>query len=936
MKNLINKILLVALVTVLGGALAGCVPEQGVKKFSVSYNGFGPGYASLMVTVPSATTISYVITEEPYIGISPQILNLVGTKNVIYKDGEHQLLDYEIVENTKYYVYLVGLLGETFSELYTFEFETGEFVFDQIATVVGVLPDGYKMHLSMPRSVTEKPHATPGSRAIRYSHANLMMYNLRRESSDDYEFLLWNGGRSVRRDTTLVYNDANNYGEVGYDADEDGDIDEHDKGMLWDPIAPGEPIVHIAAEFEYMKEPEGMGKDDNYVVNGFSYPGGWDPGYYLPCLDSAKYWGIYKTKAMTKGAGAIHDIDLNSEVDYAWNGQFQRMLFRTRVPEVLDGKFEVSIEDLRSVDATVIITPVGKIFRYLFTILDDASYQYMLKLLNGREEYLQWAVTSYFAMMNFGAIEVAAPEGDYDNKVAPIASIMLSDFYYSVPSDTKYHVLITGMEGEIGTPQCFHHSTFSTPKKTKDYGPDITVTALPDESTPFLAAFNVKCEETPENPLVSCYYGANYYKDWVLEVNSGSTYETLGQTNQFTAKEIEKICSPEGYTMYIPSIDGAKTRLVVVGWNDENISNGVDTYEDVLAHPAVADCTTPYAEAEDLSLNPLLDPMESNNQTPLLNGDWTLTATVLNDGKEEVQRAKVSIKNALVVEEDYPANLPDSVLAIYKSTTKWDDDQIYGYFDQFKNLTEEFNEKRLRNQNQLLLEGWLDNDSEDRLMYMSPWDVFASKSVTTVDVESCFTEFGPKLYLKVLKDQHGLDSLALTADMYHASPAANWSVPFYLAGYANQESYNTLFYFGTETVFEAPLEFPVELSEDKNTLTIKGFVANNTKYYPNIIGKDYSMLAGTVYILDHPIVSDVVLTRGWNPESQEQETPAVRSSSWGQIAYPVTPEGNPKLIEYSHRTRFERQTPKEVQKIDYKILSYEEIQKNLDKYRIRK
>ena len=172
--------------------------------------------------------------------------------------------------------------------------------------------------------------------------------------------------------------------------------------------------------------------------------------------------------------------------------------------------------------------------------------------------------------------------------------------------------------------------------------------------------------------------------------------------------------------------------------------------------------------------------------------------------------------------------------------------------------------------------------------------------------------------------------------MYHASPAANWSVPFYLAGYANQESYNTLFYFGTETVFEAPLEFPVELSEDKNTLTIKGFVANNTKYYPNIIGKDYSMLAGTVYILDHPIVSDVVLTRGWNPESQEQETPAVRSSSWGQIAYPVTPEGNPKLIEYSHRTRFERQTPKEVQKIDYKILSYEEIQKNLDKYRIRK
>lgn len=574
MKNLINKILLVTVVAVFGASLTGCSPEPEQKKFTVAYKGFGPGYVSLMVTVPSATTISYTISEMPYDGITPEILNLTGTRNVIYKDGEHQLLDYEIEENKKYYVYLVGLLGETFSELYTFEFETGEFVFDQLATVVGVLPDGYKMHLQMPSSVTEKPHATPGSRAIRYSHANIMMYNLRRESSDDYEFLLWNGGCSVRRDTTLVYSDETNYGQVGFDADEDGDIDEDDKGMLWDPIAPGEPLVFIASEFEYMKEPDGLGENDNHVVNGFSYPGGWDPGYYLPCLDSAKYWSIYGSKAMTKGAGVINDIDMSSEVDYAWNGTFQRKLFRTRVPDVLDGKFDISIEELRSVDATIRITPSENIYRYLFTVLDDASYQYMLKLLNGRQEYLQWAVTSYFAMMNFGAVEIVAGAGDIS---APICTVVLSDFFYTVPSDTKYHVLITGMSGDIGSPQCFHHSTFSTPAKTKDYGPDITVTALPDESTPYAAAFNVKCVETPENPLVSCYYGANYYKDWVLEVNSGSTYETLGQTNQFTPDEIEKICSPEGYTMYISSIDGAKTRLVVVGWNDENISNGIDT-----------------------------------------------------------------------------------------------------------------------------------------------------------------------------------------------------------------------------------------------------------------------------------------------------------------------------------------------------------------------
>ena len=108
--------------------------------------------------------------------------------------------------------------------------------------------------------------------------------------------------------------------------------------------------------------------------------------------------------------------------------------------------------------------------------------------------------------------------------------------------DTKYHVLVTGMSGDIGSPQCFHHHTFSTPAKTKDYGPDIEVTALPEISTPYAAAFNVKCTETPENPLVTCYYGANYYKDWVLEVNGGTSYEALGQTTMFTEEEIEQFC----------------------------------------------------------------------------------------------------------------------------------------------------------------------------------------------------------------------------------------------------------------------------------------------------------------------------------------------------------------------------------------------------------
>lgn len=938
MKKLFNKICLVVVSILSFGLLTGCQPEIAVKPFSVSFKEFGPGYVTLMATVPAPTTVAYIVSEKQMDYLTETMLNMSGKKTIFYSDGEQQILDYELKENTQYYVYLVALLGESqFSQLYKFEFETGTFTFNELATVVGVLPDGFKMHLEMPASVLAGEAGKAGSTAIRYSHCSLMMYNMRRESSDDYEFLLWNGGNSIRESKTLTYNDLNNIGQVGYDANEDGVTDENDLGMLWDPIAPGEPVVFIAAEFEWMKEPwydlsdeeQDKYSESNHVVNGFYYPAGWQPGYYLPCLDSAKYWGNYAaTKAMTKGAGVIKDLDKSSPVDYAWTGAFQRKIFRTRMPDILDATFKVEIEDLRSVDATVRIVPDEKVYRYLFTILDEASYKYLLELIDNREEYLQWAVTSYFAMMNFGAVEVVAGTNETS---APIAEIALSDFFYTVPSDTKYHVLVTGMDGEIGSPQCFYHQTFSTPAKTKDYGPDIEVTALPDEAEPYTAVFHVKCNATADNPLVSCYYGANYYKDWVLEVNSGSTYETLGQTVAFTEDEIEKICSPEGYKMYIPSIDGAKTRLVVVGWNDENISNGVDTYEDVLAHPAVADCITPYAVAEDLSLNPLLDAMESNNHQPLLNGDWTLTATVINGDVREVQKSRVRIKNALVEGEDYPSTLPDSVLTIYKETTKWTDTQIRGYFDEFKTLAENYNQDRLRNQNKLLLEGWLDNDSYGRLSVMTPWDIFISRDVSTVDVESMFTEYGPKLFIKINKDMNGKDSLAVTANKYYASPVANWNVPFYLAGYADIENYNTMFYWGTETEFQAPLEFPVELSEDLNTLTIKGYMAKGEKYYPNLVGEDSNTLYGTQYILEKPIVSDVVLTRGWTDDVES--APATKSASWGVKANPVSPVGKPELVKYSQRTVFEKAEPRRVQKIDYNFVSYEQLQKNLDKYR---
>ena len=207
--------------------------------------------------------------------------------------------------------------------------------------------------------------------------------------------------------------------------------------------------------------------------------------------------------------------------------------------------------------------------------------------------------------------------------------------------------------------------------------------------------------------------------------------------------------------------------------------------------------------------------------------------------------------------------------------------------------------------------------------------MFISRDVNTVDVESMFSEFGPKMYIKVNKDMNGKDSLAVTANKYFASPVANWSVPFYMAGYANQEANNTIFYYGTAAEFQAPLEFPVEMSADKNTIVIKGFEANGTKYYPNVIGEDYSQLTGTVYILEKPIISDVVLTRGWTDEPAE--TPATRAIKGAQKMNAVDPVDATHLVKYGKRTKFEKMGA--VKKVDYEFIPYEQLMQNLEKYK---
>ena len=393
-------------------------------------------------------------------------------------------------------------------------------------------------------------------------------------------------------------------------------------------------------------------------------------------------------------------------------------------------------------------------------------------------------------------------------------------------------------------------------------------------------------------------------REWQLETDSGSKYfSLLNGNNCFTENELAFINSEAGSDISFASIDGETTRLAVLGYNSEYTPNDVTSFKDITECPAVADVTTPWA--------PVKDPVDPIHYEDLI-GTWTATAT-LQEGDDSKSRYEYS--SIITISDnvyDYPSELPSEVYEIYKKASSYDEDDVNGFWIDFKKLAETFTVNRLMNQNRLLCLGWLDDDTYGRLTARSPYDLFIATDYSSVDVSSIYNDFGPKWYIEAVADESGNVSLVAPVDWNFLPPAANWSVPFYLSG-MDADTFYTITY-----AEDGNLSFPVEYDAEKDQITIKPFEYAGVKYYPNIIGVDSTY--GT--LLENPVVSEIVLTRA---TSETKAQSSVRTSSGGNV--PV--KGEFPQINYKQRTVF-KDAP-ELKKIEYKVMNAEQIRERADK-----
>ena len=144
------------------------------------------------------------------------------------------------------------------------------------------------------------------------------------------------------------------------------------------------------------------------------------------------------------------------------------------------------------------------------------------------------------------------------------------------------------------------------------------------------------------------------------------------------------------------------------------------------------------------------------------------------------------------------------------------------------------------------------------------------------DVSSIFYDFGAKWFLQVNKE----GEVFVPVNANRLSPLTRWTngTDFHLAG-ANLDYsyvyYSPLYEEDMDDVSKWP-NLPVEVSEDMQTITIKAFEEDGITYYPNAF---YNSTWSGLSFYNTVIVSDVVLTKGWNEADEDVDVEAVRKNA---------------------------------------------------------
>ncbi len=843
MKNFKHYMFAVAALLI-GFAFSACTPDQKEPdqpkptEMSVELNVASVSSSGAVVEVVTSgvTSFAYLLNESEI----PSTAIFGGGTLVEIEDATVSTtteVSFSGLESqVTYTVYFAARNEEGISEtVYPVEFTTVGYT--DVLTVVDRMYDGFAVHIALPDEVIERGNA------LRYSTTSLAMYNyMKSMGSMELDMLLYNAQQCTDSDKTVIYDEYHST-----ERDENGDLIYDDYGNLLsasysDPKVPGEPGIFLVGEFGYMDDPNEMlvyenGElntifEEEYMGNGtviWTYPAGWSKGYYRPEFD----WLTW-----------ISEIDTDAyDTEKYWTGYYERIQVNTLDPEDLDGTVDIKVSNMTPVNAIIDFTPTDNVVFYNILITEESEYQaIILPMLDNNEDYLRWFVGSYFTLYTFGT-EMATTS----------TTLRLTDWFL----DTKgfagktFRVMVSAMGDNEGKSQSYATTTFTLPEVTKP-APEIIVTAVENDN-PYLATFNVR---STTNDIIEAYFACNYVREFD-DILEQYTYTTLLQSmgNPFSASDIEMINSAEGFTFSISSRENATSRIAVLAYNDEGTANNPNA----TGSPAVCEYTTPRANYPARVNSDLFESLV---------GEWTASATMIEyvtdqetSESEWVTMAEPFTSDVTISGGVYcPESLSEDVYKVYADSgiSREETDEL---FAEFQDLADDYN-KRTRGFNRLLCLGYNFADPLYEMdIRMEPWDLFISEVYGFENVENLFYDFGPKWNLEIDAD----GSVWLPIDIEKEFPLETFKFGMDYTLYMLAVGMNS--YLGAPLYDQAgklviDSRFPVVVSDDRNTITIKPIVYMKDgkvvdTYYPCLAQLQY----GQASPLNPRVASDVVLTR---------------------------------------------------------------------------
>lgn len=560
-----------------------------------------------------------------------------------------------------------------------------------------------------------------------------------------------------------------------------------------------------------------------------------------------------------------------------FTGRYAKTVLFTQAPHKGTGSVMAQIDRATEKSVMITYTPSDDILQYVVVLIDDADLEMVLNFVGG-EDGLQISVLN---------------GGDrYDG---------VQQLTYSLTPGHTYTAYIVGVYNEDATIQTMDKlegiKTIVSDKPAVEF----KVTPLNMES-PYQIGYNIKA---PNGDCAAFKYLLNYTKDWYPELNGmeGENLEeniarmvaTYGQGIN-DADVLSKINSAEGYDMAFSTMDDTESWLVLESYN-------VDEKTKLFYDGDNYRTTSAPLKAEEPVNSELFSKLQGTWTATMTNAaGTTVTCPVtIASGPEQVATLPEDVKQGLV-----------EYFVKQGKTQAQAEELVLKYFEEYKEGAAYYTQK-YKNMNCLVATGFVYDDWYAPLA--TSWDLFHSTEYSAYNTDELFRDYGPKMFLKIEKDENGADVVSIITtrmleDGYnyyrYVDPLADWYRTLVLCAYNTETPDN---YYTSD--------FPVEVSADMNTVTIKSLEQDGKIYSPGFATESYGYPNWSF-----PTTAEgIILTRTADKASTVKGTRSISK---------VTPKVSARSGNHFRRTRtpydFVSRTP-----VQGKVFSVDNMRKNLKK-----